>query len=323
LRNLNTQMPILTSPFYPNSKWLFNGHMETIVPALFRKPQVLSFEKEIITTPDDDFLELFRIKNNAQSLVIISHGLEGNSFRSYMLGMAKIFSENFDVALWNYRSCGDQLNKNRIFYHSGATYDLDTVFRYLEKDYENIYLIGFSLGGNLTLKYLGENRELSKKIKKAVAISVPLHLESSSQKISSGTNILYSKRFLKTLKNKIINKSKVFPEAYPLHHIKDLKSLMDFDEHFTAPIHGFKNAKDYYTKNSSLYFLENIKIETLIINALNDPFLSKACFPYDLGQKLKQVYFDFPLIGGHVGFRTKTGEYWSEKRTFEFITKDL
>jgi len=316
-------MPILTPSDYKKSSWLFNGHLETIVPALFRKSNPLPFEKERIKTPDGDFLDLFRLFNNSSSLIIISHGLEGNSQRPYMLGMAKKFNNNFDVVLWNYRGCGEELNLQPIFYHSGATYDLNTVVAHVEKDYEHIFLIGFSLGGNLTLKYLGENHTLSNKIKKAVAISVPLHLESSSKKISTGTNLIYSKRFLKTLKLKILAKAKVFPEAFNLDKLPLLKTLMDFDEHFTAPIHGFKNAKDYYTKNSSLYYLEKIKVPTLIINALNDPFLSDSCFPYSIGEKFNHLYMDFPLLGGHVGFQTHDGNYWTEERTFEFISKDL
>jgi uncharacterized protein len=316
-------MPVLPNILYKKSSWLFNGHIETIVPALFRKPISLPFEKERINTPDGDFLDLFRLINQSNSLVIISHGLEGNSFRPYMLGMAKIFSENFDVLLWNYRGCGEDLNLRPIFYHSGATYDLNTVINHVEKQYENIYLVGFSLGGNLTLKYLGEYPNPSAKVKKAVAISVPLHLESSSQKISTGTNLMYSKRFLKTLKRKIMAKAQVFPNDFDLGKLPHLKTLMDFDEHFTAPLHGFKNANDYYTKNSSLYFLEKISTPTLIINALNDPFLSEMCFPYKIGEKSSQLYMEFPVFGGHVGFQTNEGNYWTEKRTFEFITKDL
>jgi uncharacterized protein len=320
--NTFSEMPILTPKSYQKSKWLFNGHLETIVPSLIRKPALLSLERERINTPDGDFLDLFRIKNNADSLVIINHGLEGNGNRPYVLGMAKIFTGHFDILTWNYRSCGEEMNHQPFFYHSGATYDLDTVIQHVEKDYKSIYLIGFSLGGNLSLKYLGEAKR-SEKIKKAVAISVPLHLESSSQKLSAGTNLIYSKRFLKTLKTKIINKSKIFPDEYNLSALKYTKTLFDFDDYFTAPIHGFEDAKDYYAQNSSLHFLEKIDIPVLILNALNDPFLSKRCFPYEIGKVLDHVYMEFPPYGGHVGFQTQEGEYWAEKRAFEFITKDI
>lgn len=200
-------MPLLTSSNYRPPKWLFNSHLETIYPAIFRTIEIIKPIRERIPTSDDDFLDLDWYRSGNTKLILISHGLEGNSMRPYMLGMTKLFlKNNFDVLTWTFRGCGEELNKNAIFYHSGATYDLDQVIQHAQKDYEEIYLIGFSLGGNLTLKYLGELNTNTQKIKKGIAISVPLHLASSSQKISTGENRLYSNRFLKTLKEKVIRK---------------------------------------------------------------------------------------------------------------------
>lgn len=316
-------MPLAKNTDYDSPKWLFNGHMQTIVPSLFRKTPTLPFERERISTPDEDFLDLDWLRNGANSLVIISHGLEGNSQRPYMTGMARQFYTNgFDVLNWNFRGCSEELNKQPIFYHSGATYDLDTVIQHASQNYDKIYLIGFSLGGNLTLKYLGENRDRSRKIQKGVAISVPLHLESSSVKISTGENIIYAKRFLKTLREKVLKKAHKFPDEIPTGILRKIKTLQDFDDHYTGPLHGFDDAHDYYEQNSSLYFLENIEVPALILNAQNDPFLSERCFPVNLARKLDNVWMDFPKYGGHVGFspRKKEDIYWSEKRAFEFIT---
>lgn len=318
-------MPLIKNIDYENPKWLFNGHMQTIIPALFRSSISLPFERERVSTPDGDFLDLDWLRKGCNRLVIISHGLEGNSQRPYMLGMAQyFFLKNFDVLNWNFRGCSEELNLKPIFYHSGATYDLDTVVDHASKNYSEIFLIGFSLGGNLTLKYLGEDRERNLKIKKGVAISVPLHLESSCNKISSSENILYSKRFLSTLKEKVIKKSLIFPEEIPVGTLRRIKTLQDFDNHFTGPIHGFKDAHDYYEQNSALYFLNQIQIPTLILNAQNDPFLSEQCFPISQARKLKQVWMEFPKYGGHVGFspRKSADIYWSEKRAFEFINTD-
>ncbi|MCH7397112.1 alpha/beta fold hydrolase [Belliella sp. DSM 107340] len=319
-------MPLIKEIDYINPKWLFNGHLQTIIPGLFRSVISLPFERERIATHDGDFLDLDWLRKGSKKLVIISHGLEGNSKRPYMLGMAnQFYGKDFDVVNWNFRGCSEEMNQKPIFYHSGATYDLDAVIDHAATSYDEIYLIGFSLGGNLTLKYLGEKRARNPKLKKSIAISVPLHLESSCIKISSRENIVYSKRFLNTLKEKIIKKSLVFPDEIPVGLLRKIKTLKDFDDFFTGPIHGFKDAHDYYEKNSSLYFIDKIEIPTLILNAQNDPFLSEKCFPVNKGKSLPNIWMEFPKQGGHVGFspRNRSEIYWSEKRAFEFINTDL
>jgi len=319
-------MPLIQNNNYQRPTWLFNRHLETIYPALFRKVVLEKPVRERITTIDGDFLDLDWYKKESSKLVIVNHGLEGNSSRAYILGMSKIFLENnFDVLTWNYRGCGDELNNKPIFYHSGATYDLNTVIEHAQINYDEVYLIGFSLGGNLILKYLGENKNQLNKIKKGVAISVPLHLSSSSKKISSLENTMYSKRFLKTLKQKVILKSKAHPKEIPIQMLKNIKTLADFDNYLTGPLHGFSDAEEYYEINSSLYFLEQIKVPTLVLNALNDPFLSDLCFPTKLARKLEKVFFEFPKKGGHVGFTSDNFEkpYYSELRAVEFISKDI
>jgi len=318
-------MPIIQNLEYLKPRLLFNGHLQTIVPSIFRKAIDLPFERERITTPDGDFLDLDWLRRGSQKLVIISHGLEGNSRRPYMRGMASaFFSEGYDVLCWNFRGCSEEINKTAIFYTSGSTYDLQTVLDYAGGHYEEIHLVGFSLGGNLTLKYLGEERERDPRIKKAVAISVPLHLESSCEKISRGENIIYSNKFLRTLKEKIKLKALAFPKDIDLNLLGSVKTLKDFDDVYTGPLHGFCDAHDYYEHCSSLYFLEQISIPVLILNALNDPFLSPKCFPVHLGEKLENIFMEFPQQGGHVGFspRSRAEIYWSERRAFEFIDSD-
>ena len=237
-------MPLLPNSPYIRPKWLFNGHLETIYPALLRKVRFNNPTRERIDTPDGDFLDLdwYRAKNTR--LIIISHGLEGNSSRPYILGMARNFhQEGFDVLTWNYRGCGEELNRKAIFYHSGATYDLKTVVEHAQKNYQELFLVGFSLGGNLTLKFLGEAKSSYPKIKKAVTISVPLDLGGSCDKISKGENLMYSKRFLETLKVKVTRKSRFFPDEFPIKKLDSLKTLRDFDDVFTGPLHGFADAE--------------------------------------------------------------------------------
>jgi uncharacterized protein len=319
-------MPIIQSSSFKRPKWLFNGHLETIYPALFRKVNIQNPEHERINTPDGDFLDLDWYRQESPRLVLISHGLEGNSTRPYMLGMVKEFFRNgFDVLTWNFRGCGDELNQKPIFYHSGATYDLNTVIQHAQNQYKEIYLVGFSLGGNLTLKFLGESNYHNPKIKKAVAISVPLDLGKSCDKISSRENTLYSMRFLKSLKEKVKQKSSYYPDQLDSNKISLVRTLREFDDFFTGPVHGFKDATEYYQVNSSLGFLDKIETPVLILNAQNDPFLSDTCFPVQLGKKLDAVFFEFPKHGGHVGFSSAKTEktFYSEARAVEFITHDL
>jgi uncharacterized protein len=301
---------------------LFNRHIETIYPALFRKVTVKEYESERVATADNDFLDLFWLKQNSKSLVLLSHGLEGNAHRAYIKGMAKAFYDHgFDTLSWNYRGCGDEINRQLRFYHSGATDDLGTVIDHALPQYENIFLVGFSLGGNLTLKYLGEKGGgIHPKIKKAVAFSVPMDLHSSCLAISKWSNRVYALRFLKSLQLKIRQKAVVFPELQT-DPLEKINTLIDFDDQYTAPIHGFKNAIDYYRKCSSIYFLPAIKIPALIVNAKNDPFLGKECFP-DLHDH-SFIKFEKPAQGGHVGFALFNGNgvYWSELRALEFITQ--
>jgi uncharacterized protein len=304
----------------------FSGHIETIVPALFRKQKVNEFFSEEIPTPDGDFLEIDWYKRHSKMLVILSHGLEGDSRRPYMLGMANtFFSAGFDCLLWSFRSCGSRMNHKLRMYHSGATYDLDTIIQHaITKGYSEISLIGFSLGGNLTLKYLGERGEnVHSTIKNAVVFSVPCHLSAGSKEIDKWFNKIYCRRFLKSLKIKMIQKAALHPEvAEKVHLLKKIKNLNEFDDAFTAPLHGFKNAEDYYHQNSSIRFMEGIRIKTLIVNAKNDPFLPSECYPVKEVNLNPFITLEMPEKGGHCGFSIKNGIYYSEVRALEFVNKN-
>ena len=302
--------------------FLFNRHIETIYPSLIRKVESVVYKRERISTPDDDFLDLDWMKRNSKKLIILSHGLEGNSQRSYIKGMANIFYNNgFDVLAWNFRGCSEEMNRKIRFYHSGATDDLDLIVNHsISNGYTEINLIGFSLGGNLTLKYLGEKSSaLNPIIRKGIAFSVPLNLHTSCIEISKPSNWVYNNRFLNSLKKKVLNKSKQISELDP-GAIPLIKSLLEFDNIYTAPIHGFRDAIDYYEQCSSIKFIESIERPTLVVNALNDPFLSGDCYPSHL-QNHKYLKFEFPERGGHVGFAlfNQNGLYWSELRALQFI----
>ena len=314
-------MPVIKKSTYKAFGLFQNAHLCTMYPALFRKPQLhKKYRRERIDTSDGDFLDLDWVDHQKKRLVIISHGLEGHTDRQYVIGMANTFYQaGYDVLAWSYRGCSEEINRNLQMYHSGATYDLEAIVQHaMEQGFEKIYLVGFSLGGNLTLKYLGEYNH--NKIKAAVAFSVPLDLYTSSLEIKKKANWVYNRRFLKSLKKKVKQKKEQFPDKISLEPLKGMKYLMTFDDEYTAPIHGFKNALDYYEKSSSRSFLHKINVPTLVVNAKNDPFLSPKCLDKELFEPLKHVYFEVPDHGGHVGFVTKSpdGVYWSEKRAVTF-----
>ncbi len=307
---------------YISPPLLFNAHLQTIYPSLFRKVEV-AWSRERITTPDDDFIDIDWLKQNSKKLIIISHGLEGNSRRAYVNGMANgFFSNGYDVMAWNYRGCSEEMNRQLRFYHSGATDDLECVINTAEAlhSYDEINLIGFSLGGNLTLKYLGERTKLPSSFNKAVVFSVPMHLHTSCIQISRPSNWIYSERFLRSLKKKVIGKAKLYPEL-DINKLKKINTILEFDDQYTAPLHGFDDAIDYYTKSSSIHFLSSVKTPTLIVSAKNDPFLSKECYPVDLLKRHSYITFEVPDQGGHCGFASfnQNGVYWSEQRALNFI----
>lgn len=303
--------------------FLFSGHLETIYPAILRTVE-LAYERERILTPDQDFLDLDWLKQGSKKLVIISHGLEGNSGRAYMKGMARaFFGQGFDVVAWNFRGCSDEMNHRLRFYHSGATDDLDAVVMHARRqEYSELYLIGFSLGGNLTLKYLGERRPWPE-LRKAIVFSTPLDLYTSCLKISKPANRIYANRFLTSLKEKIIRKSSSMA-GLDLKGIEKISTILAFDDHYTAPLHGFQNAMDYYKKCSSIHFIESITIPVLIVNAQNDPFLSELCYPVAQCRNHPFTKFENPRHGGHVGFTqfNKNGLYWSEERALSFFAPE-
>lgn len=322
-------MPYIESSKYKGPKVLFNGHMQTVIPAGLRKVKNSpELKRERISTPDDDFLDLDWAKNSNDRLVIISHGLEGNSTRPYMLGMIKAFyGSGYDVMAWNFRGCSGEINRGARLYHSGATDDLATVVEHaVTKGYAKILLVGFSLGGNLTLKYLGEDATAKfSAVKGGIVFSVPLDLKACSVQINRRENYIYSTRFTRSLKQKVLSKAAQYPELLDTSKLPQMKTVFDYDEQYTAPFHGFENALDYYEKCSSKYFLPGIKVPTLVVNAANDPFLAGDCFNPELFTDLDDVYFELPDEGGHCGFASYSngGMFWSEIRALEFASEIL
>ena len=319
-----------------NPPFLFkNGHVQTIIPTLFRKVNDVVYKRERINTLDDDFIDLdwsFAFDSNRETdiqntrLVIISHGLEGCSKRAYVKGMVRACNmAGWDCLAWNYRSCSGEPNKQLRSYHSGATDDLALVIDHSKKTgrYSEICLTGFSLGGNLTLVYLGRDN-VDPLVKKAAVFSVPCDLKGSSMSLARPENRFYMKRFLNMLHEKIKAKMALMPGRIDDKDFEKIKNFKDFDDRYTAPINGFKDAFDYWEKCSSKQFIKNINVPTLIVNAKNDPCVSDSCYPVTEAMKNSRVFLEIPDSGGHVGFIefNKRHLFWSEKRAVKFFKEN-
>ncbi|TAI47762.1 YheT family hydrolase [Flagellimonas allohymeniacidonis] len=316
-------MPLVTSKYRP-SLLFRNGHFSTIYAGVMRKVEGVTQHRERITLSDGDFLDVdwSFSQTPKKGLVILLHGLEGNAQRPYITGSAKIFNTyGFDACAVNYRGCSGEPNLSYRSYHSGATEDLQEVIHHIlkQKDYDAIYLKGFSLGGNLLLKYLGESNEVSEKIKGAIAVSVPCSLRDSCDQLLTAKNVLYAKRFKKHLIAKLRQKQKMFPDLIPDSDIKAIITLKDFDDIYTSRAHNFRDAFDYYAQCSSLQFLREVNIPVLLINASDDSFLGNACYPYAEADKNKNLFLEVPSFGGHVGFWDKDNISYTEKRAIEFL----
>lgn len=318
-------MPVIESSYKPPFVFC-NGFISTVYSGLWRRVKGVTQTRERITLSDDDFLDLdwSYASKKSDKLIILLHGLEGDGQRPYMLGTAKLFNEQgIDAVAVNFRGCSGEPNKLYRSYNSGGTEDLHDTIEYIlrTKNYSSLYIKGISLGGNMLLKYLGERSDQSPKIKGAIAVSVPCSLSGSSKELHMLKNIPFAIYFLMYLKKRLRLKQSLFPEKISKRTINKIRTLKELDDVYTASAHGYKDAIDYYVKCSSLQFLENINIPTLIINAINDSFLSEDCYPYAEAESNHKLYLETPKYGGHVGFVARDNVYYNEKKALEFLSQ--
>jgi predicted alpha/beta-fold hydrolase len=323
-------MPLIEASTYVAPFWLRGGHAQTIFPALFRRVPWITRERERIETPDGDFLDLdWARSGRADRVAILAHGLEGDSRNAYVQGMAAaLVRGGWDVVAWNCRGCSGEPNRLLRSYHSGATEDLAVVVDHVLAGgrHECAALVGFSLGGNITLKYLGDlGAEIDPRVRSAVAFSVPCDLAASSRALESRANRVYMDRFLVNLRAKIRAKMRMFPGALSDAGLDAMRTFREFDGAYTAPLHGFRDAEDYWARASSRPVFGRIAIPALLVNARNDPFLPVECFPEAEARASAHFYFEAPRAGGHIGFTPVAArkEYWSETRAVEFLAKSL
>jgi hypothetical protein len=275
-----------------------------------------------LSTPDADFLDIDQIQQGHDRALILVHGLEGNSSSSYIRGMAAAgLKAGFELYALNQRGCSGRMNATAKSYHSGKSEDLDVLLTQLTH-YRSIALVGFSLGGNVVLKRMGEG-SLADNVSCAVGISVPVDLADSARTLSNMENTIYRQRFLRQLRRKAREKALAFPDVpVAIGRVLKARSFMAFDDAYTAPINGFESADDYYRTCSARRFLSDVDRPTLLINAQNDSFLGRKCYPTSSDIHNERFHALYPRYGGHVGFSLDTwmkGIFWHERVVIEFI----
>lgn len=313
--------------FHP-AWWLKNPHLQTIWAGLIRRRVHTPYNNERLVLPDGDFLDLTMTPDNGGPVVLVLHGLQGSIRSRYACGMlASLYNANFTGILMHFRGCSGKINNQARLYHSGETSDPRQVINFLQQRYPGrpLLAIGFSLGGNVLLKLLGEDDPVS--LQAAVAVSVPLRLDYCADRINQGLSKLYQWNLVRSMKS-TIRKKHAAGQLPTLDNNKTqrARSFWEIDDAFTAPVHGFKDVHDYYARCSSRQYLKNISTPTLIIQAKDDPFTSSSVIPehHELSPTIQLVA---PEYGGHVGFVYGDGpwktRYWLEEVIPEFLKRQL
>ncbi|WP_271393696.1 YheT family hydrolase [Aequorivita sinensis] len=315
-------MPYISNSSYETDFIFQNGHISTIYSGIIRKLESPEYRRKRLFLTDGDFLLLDYVLQTSKKAIILCHGLEGDSKKNYNNACANFFIEQgYSVFAWNNRSCGGEMNLLPNLYHHGSIEDLGAVINYvLAQNIEEVFLVGFSLGGDQILNYLGR-KEVSEKIKAAVAISAPFQLKSSAEKIQGGLSKIYLSRFIRKIRGKIQQKSVQFPSLISKEISKNIKSFEDVIDRFIVPVHGgYKDLADYYKKASPAYSTDGINIPVLVINAWDDPILGKEDHPIAMAEQHKYLYLETPHHGGHCAFPLKISKHpYSVVRAFEFF----
>jgi predicted alpha/beta-fold hydrolase len=311
--------------------WLPGGHLQTIYARSLATNYRVQYRRERWETPDNDFIDLdwVDLASDSSKLIVLFHGLEGFSQSHYALSLMAIAAQQgWRGVVPHFRGCGGEANRLTRSYHSGDSREIDWILRRIksENPQSEIYVVGVSLGGNMLLKWLGEERKAAGGVvQRAAAVSTPMDLAAAAGQLDVGLRrILYTSHFLRSMKPKALAKIAAHGLTIDSHAILASLTFRRFDDLFTAPIHGFKNADDYWTCCSSKPWLKQIKVPTLLINARNDPFLPSDALP-NSAEVSDAVVLDFPATGGHVGF--VSGKFpgnieWLPKRILGYFASD-
>lgn len=317
-------------PFRP-APGLGNPHAQTIVGRYLRPREPVPFRRERVESPDGDFLDLDFAQPPGVSweaggapVTVILHGLEGSSGSGYVLQtMRELAGRGIRAVAMNFRTCGGGPNRLARFYHSGETGDLGFVLRLLAERYPRAPLlaVGFSLGGNVLLKYLGESGDAAT-LRAAVAVSVPFDLAAGAGSMERGMGRVYTGRFLRTLRAKYLQKRPLIGDTVDHARVLAARTFREFDDAATAPLHGFRDADHYYATSSSAFYLAGIRVPTLLLHSADDPFLPADAVPRAAARENPCITAAFTERGGHVGFVAGTPwapEFWAEAEAARFL----
>ena len=317
------------SAFHP-AWWLPSAHAQTLWGKLFRREPMQPTSVERWPTPDGDFVDVHRLDpSSVGPRLLLLHGLEGTIRSQYAQGLlGEARSRGWAADMLIFRSCGSEMNRTRRFYHSGETGDLALVVDRLLNEHPDqpLFLAGVSLGGNVLLKYLGEKGNLlDPRVKAAVAVSVPFDLARAASHIDRGFARIYQRHFIRSLKRKASEKLARFPDIIDLGRLGKLRTMYEFDDALTAPLHGFRDADHYYSSSSSLGWIDRISIPTLLLSAADDPFLPPTVLEdvRSVARRNPELRLEFPSHGGHVGFvggrNPFRPRYYAEQRVCDFL----
>jgi hypothetical protein len=298
--------------------------MQTLWPYLFRRTPQVELRRERFELPDGDFLDLDWSTNGSGPIVIVLHGLEGSSDSKYVRGLLKAVHERgWRGVVMHFRGCSGEPNRLPRSYHSGETGDLAYVVNLLRsrEPETSLFVVGFSLGGNVLLKWLGEVGSQAP-IKAAVAVSVPFLLDESAKRLDQGFSRVYQWGLMRSMRNAVAEKRSRMKLPLKIEDLSALRTFRDFDEHITAPLHGFVGVDDYYRRSSSRQYLKEIQMPTLIVQSRDDPFMTDAVIPRD-GELSPAIEIEIYDSGGHVGFvagrHPWNPDYWLERRILDFV----
>lgn len=312
--------------------WLRNSHLQTLWPAVIRKRVLkpdIELERERLELPDGDFIDIdWAGKDASGPIILVLHGFEGSVNSHYAKGMlSKIHANGWRAAFVHFRGCSGEHNRLPRGYHSGDTSDLAHIVDVLRQREENTEFaaIGYSLGGNVLLKWLGETGK-SNPLKAAIAVSVPFELHKAANRIECGFSRCYQWYFLRCLLRRLKQKFAYVPAPVDISFFHSVTTMRDFDNVFTAPLYGFRDADDYYTTASSRQYLRFIQVPTLLLHAKDDPFMTEDVIP-SANELSSQIKLEVTEGGGHVGF--VSGKYpwrpvyWLEERVPLFFRQYL
>jgi uncharacterized protein len=324
------QREVIYSPAW----WIPGGHLQTLWGKLFRRQTPAATVLERWDTPDNDFVEVHRLHaDHGTPRLLLLHGLEGTVRSHYAQGLLnEAARRGWGADLLIFRSCGPEMNRARRFYHSGETTDTAFVLERISSEFpaSPLAIAGVSLGGNVLLKFLGEKgHDLPSQLKAAAAISVPFDLSRSAKRINRGLSRLYQRFFINSLRRKAQEKAEQFPDIAPISRIAGIRTLEDFDNLITGPLHGFRDAQDYYQRSSSLPWLKQIRLNTLLLSAIDDPMLPPEVLDEvrAVARQNPALHLEFVDQGGHAGFISGSVPwrpfYYAEHRVGQFFAAEF